>query len=220
MKFELTDEEIQDVDFLVSEFFVTKDNGKNEPISNLLKAYKLGYSNVLILKFNEDVDYERKCDWLLNYCEHILANKNLQNSKENTDGSDKNIKSDIISDEDNKEILLIVGREFEKHIRKDIRYLYDLKYTDNVIIKYSDKLSSCINGSGKISIIEIMLRIHELFKNFKIKYVIINEFERLVDSSDFHSNETKSIVNSLLFSLIVNMRSIKSEHELKIVIIE
>ncbi|KAH7647303.1 hypothetical protein FG379_002970 [Cryptosporidium bovis] len=220
MEFELTDEEILDVDFLVNEFFITKGKNENKSISELLKAYKIGYSNILILKFNDYIDYEKRCDWLIHYCDNILANTNLSNSQNSLEKIDENIECDVLDDENSKEILLIVDREFEKYIRNDVRYLSDLKYTNNVIIKYSDKLSSCINSSGKISLIEIILRIHELFINFKIKYIIINEFEKLVDSGDFQSNETKSIVNSLLLSLIVNMNNIKSEHDLKIIIIE
>lgn len=193
----------------------------NEEINKkLFQAFMLEYNkNIIFLRFNDFTSDTDKCDWLLKYCENLsnkinsLEGVNMNKLKEQTSNSDF-----ILT----KNILLILDRDFHKSLRKDSGKLFEYKFLNNVLIKYSDRLSLSVGSvGGEISLFEIILRIHELYKYGEIKYLIVNQFEKLMDIDNYLSNETKSIIYSYIYSLFTNINiGNKNSQELKILIID
>ncbi|KAH8583178.1 uncharacterized protein ELE39_002876 [Cryptosporidium sp. chipmunk genotype I] len=212
---ELVKDQLDFDDVALNTFFL------NEEINeNLFQAFMLEYNkNILVLRFNDFTSDADKCDWLLKYCEHLTEKIN------SLQGADMNELQEPTSNSDStqtKKILLILDRDFQKSLRKDSGQLSKYKFLDSVLIKYSDRLSLSVGSiGGEISLFEIILRIHELYKYGEIKYLIINQFDKLIDIDEHLSNETKSVIYSYIYSLFANINiGNQNSRELKILIID
>ncbi|KAJ1604639.1 hypothetical protein OJ253_3555 [Cryptosporidium canis] len=200
-------------DAVISTFFISQEH------ENLFHVYMLEYNkNILFLRFNDYISDTDKCDWLLNYCESL--SEKIHSPKE----CFVELREQKLRPENNSigKILLILDRDFHKSIRKDSEKLFKYKLLDNVLLKYSDRLSKSICAiGGELSLVEIILRLHELYKYGKAKYLIIYQFEKLMDVNEHLSNEARSIIYSYIYSLITNIRiGTQDGQELKIIIID
>ncbi|OII72003.1 uncharacterized protein cubi_01336 [Cryptosporidium ubiquitum] len=212
---ELLKNQIDFDNVVVNTFFL------NEEINQgLFQAFMLEYNkNILILRFNDIASDTDKSDWLLKYCENLSEKINSLQTVNMNKLQEQSTNSDFIRA---KSILLILDRDFHKSLGKDSGKLSTYKFLNNILIKYSDRLSLSVGSTGgEISLFEIILRIHELYKYGEIKYLIINQFEKLMDIDEHLSNETKSIIYSYIFSLFTNINiGNKNSQELKILIID
>ncbi|EAK87900.1 hypothetical protein [Cryptosporidium parvum Iowa II] len=212
---ELAEDQVDFDDVALNTFFL------NEEINeNLFQAFMLEYNkNILVLRFNDFTSDTDKSDWLLKYCEHLSEKINSLHGTNINELQEQSIHSDYTR---KKNILLILDRDFHKSLRNEPGQLSKYKFLNNVLIKYSDRLSLSVGSmGGEISLFEIILRIHELYKYGEIKYLIINQFDKLIDIDEHLSNETKSVIYSYIYSLFANISlGDKYSRELKIVIID
>lgn len=205
---ELVKNQVDFDDAVINAFFLNEDN------EHLFQAYMLEYNkNILFLRFNDYVSETDRCDWLLRYCEN-LSEKIHSFQKACVELQEQKLQTE--------NILLVLDRDFHRSLKKDSGELSKYKFLDNVLIKYSDRLSLSVGSvGGEMSLIEILLRIHELYAYGEIKYIIINQFEKLIDVDEYLSNESKSIVYSYIYSLITNINiGNRGGRELKVLIID
>lgn len=196
-------------DAVFNAFFLSEDN------EHLFQAYMLEYNkSILFLRFNDYVSETDRCDWLLKYCESLSEKVHSMQKAGVDELREQKLQA--------KNILLVLDRDFQRSLRNDSEELSKYKFLDNVLIKYSDRLSLSVGSiGGEVSLIEIMLRLHELYRYGEIKFLIINQFEKLVDVDEYLSNEAKSIVYSYIYSLISNIDvESRGVQELKILVID
>ncbi|KAF7455946.1 hypothetical protein HWI79_3497 [Cryptosporidium felis] len=184
----------------------------------LFRLFTLEYSkNILVLSFKNQVSEVDRCEWLIKYCEKVSEQSVSREELE----ANKTTEQAYYFENVHKSILLILDRDFHRSIKLDSNQLSRYKLLDNVLVKFSDRLSLTSNSKGcEISLFEIIIRIHELFRYGEFKYLIINQFEKLINSDEHLTNESKMIFYSFLFSLISNIKIDNRDGDIRILIID